>query len=261
MGVFKCSKSISFNYSVQHKTLAKALLTRTEDRNNFLRSSWAAQVAAHPWPACHLQYIVQGNFSGCLSGWQAQVVWNTQTCILHLQTAESEKAETMSAAAGVRTRVSHANNCVLFYWPPGLLVIQESCAKGRVWFFCYSVRHAEDESGYTSLTHTLLLCADREMLSLISLCVRTLHKQSLQNLAKVAHANYGLMSAGLIFIHWESWSCCQKRRGKKDHIYRSKKIKVWWNWIKREITKLDINQYCFCSPLWNTRWQLEQTMG
>lgn len=127
MRVFKCNKNISFNYSVQHKTLAKAFLTRIEDRNNFLRSSWAAEVA-HPWPPCQLQFIVQGNFSGCLSGWQAQVVWNTQTCILQLQTAESDEAETMSAAAGVRTQVSHANNCVLLYWPPRLGVIQESCA-------------------------------------------------------------------------------------------------------------------------------------
>lgn len=214
MRVFKCNKNISFNYSMQHKILAKAFLTRIEDRNNFLRSSWAAEVA-HPWPPCQLQFIVQGNFSGCLSGWQAQVVWNTQTCILQLQTAESEEAETTSAAAGVRTQVSHANNCVLLYWPPRLWVIQESCARSRVWLFCYSVRHAEDESGYTSLTHTLLLCADREMLSFISLCVRTCHKQSLQNLAKLAHANYGLMSARLIFIHWESHrSCCKKKCGR-----------------------------------------------
>lgn len=80
--------------------------------------------------------------------------------------------------------------------------------------FCSSdchMRHPDDESGYSSLSYTLLLCADLEMLFLNFLCVGTHPKQILQNLAKLAHANYGLMSTGFIFIHREARGrCCEK---------------------------------------------------
>lgn len=90
-----------------------------------------------------------------------------------------------------------------------------------------SMRHAADESGYTSLTYTFSLRADLEMLSLSSSCVGTWPKQILQNLTKLAHANDGSMSAGLIFIHRETRGrCCQKRCGHKDHFYRSENLRV-----------------------------------
>lgn len=143
--------------------------------------------------------------------------------------ARATKVKTMSAV-GLRAQVSHANKCVLLYWPPRLWVIQHSCDRGRVLLFCYSMRHADDASGYTSLAYTLLLCGDLEMLPLNSSCVGTHPKKILQNLAKLAHANCGLMSTGLIFIHWEAWGrCCQKRCGQKDHFCRAEKLKVWWN--------------------------------
>lgn len=175
-------------------------------------------------------YRAEGDFPGCLSWRQAQTVQNTQTFNLQLQTGRTAKAGTVSAAAGVRTRVSHTKKRVLLYWPPRLCVIQQSHARDGVLLFCYSMRHADDESDYTSLAYTLLLCADLEMLSFNSSCVGTHPKQILQNLAKLAHANYGLMSTGLIFIHREARGrCCQKRCGQKDHFYRSEKLKVWWN--------------------------------
>lgn len=89
------------------------------------------------------------------------------------------------------------------------------------------MRHVGDKSGHTSLTYTLLLCGDLEMISLSSSCVGTHPKQILQNLAKVAHVNYGLVSTGLIFIHREAQGrCCQKRCGQKDHFYKSEKLKM-----------------------------------
>lgn len=72
-----------------------------------------------------------------------------------------------------------------------------------VFALLYSMKHADDGSGYMSLIYTLLLCADLEMLSLNSSCVGTYPKKILQNLAKLTHANCGLMSTGLIFIHRE----------------------------------------------------------
>lgn len=147
---------------------------------------------------------MQGNFPGCLSWRQAQTVRNTQTCNLQLQAARATQADTMSAAAaGVVTWVSHANKCVLLKWPPRLWVIQQSCVRGMVFALLYSMKHADDGSGYMSLIYTLLLCADLEMLSLNSSCVGTYPKKILQNLAKLTHANCGLMSTGLIFIHRE----------------------------------------------------------
>lgn len=89
------------------------------------------------------------------------------------------------------------------------------------------MRHFGDESGHTSLTYALLLCGNLEMLSISSSCVGTHPKKILQNLAKLAHANYGLMSTGLIFIHREAQGrCCRKRCGQKDHFYKPEKLKV-----------------------------------
>lgn len=83
---------------------------------------------------------------------------------------------------------------------------------------------------WSHLSHLHPPLCDLEMLSLNSSCVGTHPKQILQDLAKLAHANYSLMSIGLFFIHREAQGrCCQKRCGQKDLFYKSYKLKVWQN--------------------------------